>query len=231
MIRSWSILLAGAGLAALTGCTAGDQPTPPPPSATVSAPVMPAYFASLGTTCPTLDSPESARFTRSQPGRWNLLPEKSDIIDWVDCGWRPKDADDSEAPPWVTVNIRIHLDSSTPHKSAYEYAERDFTRSRDEAMTRAGRLQPGVVRVAERDTPSGPAVVVADVDDAEITKNIDELRQTTRVGNLLVTVMLFEAKDAGGGDADKMMAELPATADAITAEVLEHMAKQQTATA
>lgn len=181
---------------------------------------MPAYFTSLSSTCPTVDSPESTRFTGSREALYLLLPEKSDIIDWVDCSWRPE----SGVPPWLLVNIRIHLDSSTPHDSAYEYAERDFTRSRDEALTRAGKFPPGVVGVAERTPPTGPAIMVADAD-------ADQLRQTTRVGNLLVTVKLLGVSEDGSRKADEMMAELTAAADAITAEALEHMAKHQTATA
>ncbi|GIE80932.1 hypothetical protein Aph02nite_68820 [Actinoplanes philippinensis] len=155
-----------------------------------------------------------------------LLPEKSAIIDWVDCGWRPP-----TGAPWVTVNIRIHLDGSTPHDTAYEYAERDFTKTRDQSLNMARTDPSGAVRAAERTTPSGAAVVIVDAGDDRVPPEVDELRQTIRIGNALITVKLYEARETEEAHPDKLMTDLVATADAITAEFVEHLARQQTAPA
>jgi hypothetical protein len=219
MGRSWSILRTGAALAALTGCATVEQPGPAPVSASPSG--TPAYYTGLSGECPVLKSAESARFTGSRAGRHIPAPGKITAVERIDCHWRPP----SDAPPWVTVTVTIFLDRGTAH----ERAERDFTQARDEAMSRAETDPSQAVRTAERATSHGPALVMADAAGDKVTGGTDDLSQTTRIGNVVVRVLLLEKRNAAAGGsarADELMAGLAATSEAITAEIAGQLVSQ-----
>src|SRR5687767_14011483 len=110
MSRSWSILLTGAALAALTGCATAQLAGPAPVPASPSGP--PAYYTGLTGDCPVLKSAESTRFTGSRAGRHFPAPGKITAVERIDCSWRPP----SGAPPWVTVTITIFLEPGTAHE-------------------------------------------------------------------------------------------------------------------
>jgi hypothetical protein len=219
MSRSWLILQTGAALAALTGCTAAEQPSPAPVLALPSGP--PAYYTGLRGECPVLKSPESVRFTGSRAGTHFPLPRKFTDFDRIDCGWRPP----SGEPPWVKIAITIFLEPATAH----EKAERSFTHARDECMGIAASDPSQAVRVAERATPYGSAFMVADARESEVTGGTDDLSQTTLVGNAVVVVSLFSMRDTtqrGSTRADGLMTGLATASEAITAEVASQLVSQ-----
>jgi hypothetical protein len=225
MSRSWSIWSAGAALAVLTGCATAAQPGPAPASAPVTASASPAgppaYYTGLTGDCPVLRSPESVRFTGSRTGTHFPIPRQLTGFDRIDCGWRPA----SDEPPWVTIAVTIFLEPATAH----EKAERQFTRARDESTETAKQQPEQAHRAVERATPHGPAIVVADARDSEITGGTDDLSQTTLAGNAVVVVSLFEKRDparAGAARSDELIKGLTATSEAITAEIVEQLVRR-----
>jgi hypothetical protein len=203
----------------LTGCATAEQPRPARSSAPPAGPA--AFYTGLSSECPALKSPESVRFTGSRTGRHHRIPPQKIPFDRVDCGWRPS----SGEAPWVTVTVSLYLDPATAH----EKAERWFDDALDFSLNRAQGIPSQAVRVAERATPHGPAFVVADSSDNEVTDATDHLEQTTLVENAIITVTLIEKRDpAHGGStrADELMTGLTATSEAITDEVARHLASR-----
>jgi hypothetical protein len=118
--------------------------------------------------------------------------------------------------------IRIYRDGFPPTQTGHGNADLDVTRSADQAANRARTEQSGAVRATEQTTPSGRASMLAD-------GGAGSLSQSTAIGNVVVTVMLFETKTPGadvGARADELMAELAATTQAITAETAGQLVTQ-----
>ncbi|BBH70256.1 hypothetical protein ACTI_69410 [Actinoplanes sp. OR16] len=212
MSRSWLILWAAAMVAAAAGCAAGEQADRAPVSASSSE--ASAYYTGLSGECPTLTSPESARFTGSRTAEGIRSPKQSDS-ERIDCGWRPS----SGAPPWVVVALTIHHGPDT----ARQAAEQHFNQDRAYDTSRAD--FSSAIRATERTTPSGPAYAVANASRS----GADELSQTTLVGNVVVVVILFVKPDPGvdgSARAADLLTDLAATSDAITAEIAGQLVSQ-----
>jgi hypothetical protein len=199
-------------LAVLSGCAAVEQPGP---AAVSPAPAVPsAYYLGLSGECPVLKSAESTRFTGSRAGNRVPIPKPMKSFERIDCDWYPP----SGAAPWVVVAITIYLEPST----AQQNAERAFTESRDYDTGRAKADSSRAIQSTESTTPHGPAYIVVDAEDDGVPARLDQLWQGTRVGNALITVKLFEERAAGvdgPARARKLLAELSATSEAITAEI------------
>jgi hypothetical protein len=202
-------------LVVLVGCATHQQPGVPPVSA---SPVSTVYYSALSGECPTLDSPEAKRFTGSRKGRLLPSPPQQEDYQWINCSWRlPSGA------PWVTVLIKIYRDGFAPTQTAHGNAEIDVT---DIAATDAARVKTdksGAFRAIERTTPSGRAAMSAD-------GTADSLLQTTAVGNVSVTVMLFKSATPGANAsarADALIAQLATIADAMTAEIAGQLVAQR----
>ncbi|MBW6440209.1 hypothetical protein KZ829_41440 [Actinoplanes hulinensis] len=212
MGRSWSIVWTGAALAVLTGCATVEQRGP----AAVSTPpsVLPVYYTGLSGECPVLKSTEAKRFTGARVGNRTRTPKPTSRFERIDCDWYPS----SGVAPWVVVAITIFLEPST----AQQMAESAFTQARDYDTGRAKADSSHAIQATESTTPNGPAYVVVDASGDGLTADMDQLWQGTRIGNTLVTVTLFEKLDAGAhgsARADKLMTELSATSQSITAEI------------
>jgi hypothetical protein len=199
---------------ALTGCAGGEQSRVPP----VSAPsVPPVSYTGLSGECPTLTSAEAKRFTGARKGRLLPSPPQLKAVEWIDCSWRlPAGA------PWVTVHIEIYLDGFAPTRTGYGNAGLRLSQGLEYNASVAKTDPAGAIRAAERTTPSGRASMLANG-----TEN--SLSQSTVIGNVVVSVLLFETKAPGpaGARADELMAKLAATTEAITSEITGQLVTRQ----
>ncbi|GIE78610.1 hypothetical protein Aph02nite_45600 [Actinoplanes philippinensis] len=93
----------------------------------------------------------------------------------------------------MVVAVTIFLDPAT----AQQTAERAFIGARDYDTGRAKKDSSHAIQATESTTPSGPAYVVADAGDDGTPTDRDQLWQGTRIENTLVTVQLFEKREAG----------------------------------
>lgn len=198
----------------LTGCAGGERPRVPSVSAS-SAPAV--TYVGLSGECPALHSAEAKRFTGGRKGRLLPSPPQLKAVKWVDCGWRTP-----SGAPWVTVLVKFYWDGFAPTRSGSGNAALDVTRSFDNDASMAKMDQSGAVRVTALTTPSGRASVLANGTD-------NSLSQSTAIGNVVVTVMLFETKAAGpgGARADELMTKLAGTTEAITSEIAGQLVTQQ----
>jgi hypothetical protein len=198
----------------LTGCAGGERPSVPPVS-TSSVPSV--YYTGLSGECPAVHSAEAKRFTGGRKGRLLPSPPQLKGVKWVDCGWRTP-----AGAPWVTVLVKIYWDGFAPTQSGYGNATLEVTRSFDHDASMAKMDESGAVRVTELTTPSGQASMQANGTD-------NSLSQSTAIGNVVVTVMLFETKAAGpgGARADELMAKLAGTTQAITSEIAGQLVTQR----
>ena len=200
---------------ALAGCATDEVSGVPSASA---SPVPTVHYSGLSGECPTLDAPEAKRFTGSRKGRLLPSPPAQKAFQWINCSWRRP-----SGGPWVTLLIKIHRDGFAPTRTGHGNAELDVTSNVAADAERAKTDEPGAVRVLERTTPSGRTAMLAD-------GAADSLVQTTAIGNVTVTVLLFRSATPGAdasARADALMAQLAATTDAMTTEIAGQLVAQR----
>ncbi|MFC6566854.1 hypothetical protein [Actinoplanes utahensis] len=219
MNRSW-VLSPLAGLAVLAGCSGGEQPRPMAvaPSASQPAAVAPVYTGIRGE-CPELSSPESVRYTGSQPPRSYPLPRLHDSRIWIHCGWLSP----SSGKLRMEVRIQIFRDGFKPAFTGHGNAAASHRLMADMTASEVRGKPAGSLRVSTVTTAYGEALVRADGTHHTLT-------QTTLTGNAVLTVIVKEPEDSATDVATrtgKMLGNPAAAADAITAEVAKQLLRQR----